>query len=370
MTSYGGYLNYRARSRDSVFVFNAGVRYSQVELYAKYDSADLDLIAWPAAYTTTGVSVKNDDLTWGSGITVNTKDNWQLSALVSTAFRSPNIDDFAKLRVKNQYAVLPNTELKPERSIGGEMTIGKQFGQVHQNKGASLYVSGTGFYTQVSDAIVRRLGVQPNGDSTILVENEPNPLFIVQQNFNANTAKVHGWSANMKVNVKDHWILHGSINKTTGRTTIDIDNPEDASMAQDTVVPMAHIPPVYGRLGLRYQAKKFKIEGVMQFSGAKPLDDYAVTGASYDGNKNIVLDRGGSSDNLEYTPFYIDENGEEQYIGSLAWKVFNIYSSFKLSKAFSIDLAVENIFDQHYIPFSSGVSAPGTNFIVTLRGSF
>lgn len=370
MTSYGGYLNYRAKSRDSVFVFNAGLRYSQVELFAKYDSSDLDLIAWPEAYTTTGISVKNSDLTWGTGLTINTKSNWQVSALVSTAFRSPNIDDFAKLRVKKQYAVLPNTDLKPEKSLGGELTIGKQFGRVHNNEGASFYVSGTGFYTQLKDAIVRRLGTQPNGDSTIIVENEPNPLFIVQQNFNVNTAKVHGWSANMRLNLKDRWILKGGINRTIGRTTIDIENAGDSSPAQDTIVPLAHIPPMYGRLGLMYKSKRFRIEGVMNFAAAKPITEYAVTSASYNGNKNIVLDRGGTSDNPEYTPYYLDENGDVQYVGALGWTTYNIYSSLKLSKAISVDLAVENILDTHYIPFSSGVSAPGVNFILTLRGKF
>jgi len=33
-------------------------------------------------------------------------------------------------------------------------------------------------------------------------------------------------------------------------------------------------------------------------------------------------------------------------------------------------LAAENLMDLHYLPFSSGISAPGRNFILTIRGKF
>lgn len=370
MTSYGGYINYRLRSQDSVFVFNAGARYSVVSLFAQYDTADLELIDWPSAYTTTGISAKNNDLTWGAGFTINTKNKWQIRSLVSTAFRSPNIDDFAKVRVKDQFAVLPNTSLRPERSISGELTLGKEIGRARPEGGASLYLSGTGFYTYLKDAIVRRLSTQPNGDSTILVENEPNPLFNVQQNINQNYAIVYGVSGNLVFKIKDVWRLKAGMNYTQGRSQLLIPSPAGTNTTIDTLVPLAHIPPRYGQVGLLFKKKRFKIEGVARFAAAKPLNEYAVTAANFDDNKNLILDRRGSSDNPEFTPFILNEDGDIEHVGSLAWTTYNIYSSFKLSKQISIDLAVENITDLHYLPFSSGISAPGRNFILTVRGKF
>jgi len=370
MTSYGGYINYKLRSRDSVFVFNAGARYSVVNLFAQYDPLDLELIDWPTAYTTTGVSTQNNDFTWGTGFTINTKNNWQVRALASTAFRSPNIDDFAKLRVKDQYAVLPNTDLKPERSISGELTLGKEIGKARPQGGASLYLSGTGFYTYLKDAIVRRLSTQPNGDSTIIVENEPNPLFNVQQNVNQSYAIVYGVSGNLVFKIKDVWRLKAGMNYTQGRSQLLVPSPGGNVPAIDTLVPLAHIPPRYGQVGLLFKKKRFKIEGVIRFSAAKPLSEYAVTTANYDDNKNLILDRRGSSDNPEFTPFLVDDNGNINHVGSLAWTTYNLYSSFQLSKQISINLAVENLTDLHYLPFSSGISAPGRNFILTVRGKF
>lgn len=369
-TATGGYINYKIRSRDSVFVFNAGMRYSMVNLFAKYDSIDLDLIEWPEDYVSTGITSKNDDLTWGAGFTINTKNKWQIRALASTAFRSPNIDDFAKLRVKNQYAVLPNTDLKPERSISGELTLGKEFGRARPEGGASFRVSGTGFYTYLKDAIVRRLGTQPNGDSTILVENEPNPLFNVQQNVNENYAIVYGISGNIELKIKDNWRFKAGMNYTQGRSQLLVDSPEGIGSPIDTLVPLTHIPPRYGQIGLLFKKGPFKIEGVARFAAAKPINEYGVTSANFDANKNLILDRGGSSDNVEFTPYRLSEDGEIQYIGSLAWTTYNLYSSFKLSPQITINLAVENLMDINYLPFSSGISAPGRNLILTVRGKF
>ena len=127
---------------------------------------------------------------------------------------------------------------------------------------------------------------------------------------------------------------------------------------------------MYGQSSLAYQNNRFRIEAVIRYTAKKTVEEFAVTGASHTESGTVILDREGSSDNLEFTPFIRDENGQINYVGSLGWTTFNIYSSFKFSDKFSIDVALENITDVHYIPFSSGLSAAGRNYIVTLRGTF
>jgi hemoglobin/transferrin/lactoferrin receptor protein len=56
--------------------------------------------------------------------------------------------------------------------------------------------------------------------------------------------------------------------------------------------------------------------------------------------------------------------------GSLAWSVLSIYSSYQLNRNLSVQLDVENIFDTHYRTYSSGISAPGRNFVLALKASF
>ena len=60
----------------------------------------------------------------------------------------------------------------------------------------------------------------------------------------------------------------------------------------------------------------------------------------------------------------------EDYAGSLAWLTYNLYGDYQLNDKFSINFGVENILDLHYRTFSSGVSAPGRNIIIGIRGKF
>ena len=80
-----------------------------------------------------------------------------------------------------------------------------------------------------------------------------------------------------------------------------------------------------------------------------------------------VLGQSGTEDNIEYSYSRLDESGKLVYDGTLAWTTFNLYTSYDFTKQFSLHLAVENIFDLHYRPFASGISAAGRNFIVSLR---
>ncbi|MBO6497680.1 MAG: TonB-dependent receptor, partial [Roseivirga sp.] len=56
--------------------------------------------------------------------------------------------------------------------------------------------------------------------------------------------------------------------------------------------------------------------------------------------------------------------------GALPWYTINIYNSYKLSDYYSINFNLENILDTHYRPYSSGISAPGLNAVISFRASF
>ncbi len=358
MLTYAGYLNYRWKGFDSLVVFNAGLRYSNVDLFVKYKQSDLDRIQWPEEYVTDGVKSSNNDLTWGAGLTINTPSKWQLQLLASKAFRSPNIDDFAKMRVQGGQAVLPNTNLGPETSLSGEATLAKTVGH---DKSTSFKLSATGFYTILEDVIVRLAGTAPNGDSLIWVPAEEE-YFDVQQNFNVDNGFIYGLSGNVLLKIGKQWRLSSSLSYTKGRI-------EYVRGAIDTLLPMAHIPPIYGQTALSFTHKKFKIEAVAKYNGKKPIEDYAVNNIILQENGELDIDLDGTPDNPELGIAYKRGN-EIIYEGTYAWTTYNLYGSYQFNRKFSIDLGLENITDQHYRLFASGVSAPGRNFIVTLRGTF
>ena len=144
----------------------------------------------------------------------------------------------------------------------------------------------------------------------------------------------------------------------------------------DTITPLSHIPPVYGRTSLSYEGKKWRVEGVVRYNRAKQENEYADTDITLDPDTGQILeiDRTGTSDNILETGTcnLVHRNGINQYAcaGSLGWITYNFYSSFQLGKAITLDFAVENILDVHYRNFGSGISAPGRNFITTFRAKF
>ena len=132
MDSYGAYTNLKWKSDNKRLSAEGGLRYSYVKLGAKFGATDP--IVWPQNYID-GIFLKNGALTYGGGLTYNTEKKWQFRALVGSAFRSPNIDDFAKIREKNGFVTVPNPNLTPEKAFTVEATIAKEFG------GCLLYTS-------------------------------------------------------------------------------------------------------------------------------------------------------------------------------------------------------------------------------------
>ncbi len=382
MNAYGVYANLKWKSKNQVLVAEGGLRYSYVKL-AGYFGAD-DAISWPQNYIN-GIFLKNDAITYGGGLTINTKDRWQFRALVATAFRSPNIDDFAQIREKNGFITVPNPNLKPEEALTLESTVGKQFGIVKTNpntgdqSGSSLNISATAFHTRLTNALVRKNFTLPDGSNTLIKDNE---LLEIQANVNATTANVYGLSGNFILNIADKLELQSSINFTKGKSRFQ-DNLEGVKV--DTMVPFAHIPPLYGRTSLTLHARKWKLSAVSRYNGRKRPTDYAIASAQLDNNGEVIFRRDGTSDNIDYTPYgFINTQGEtctpanprgdtdcnQGYAGSLAWITYNFYGEYQINERFSLNFGVENITDIHYRPFSSGVSAPGRNYIIGFRGRF
>ena len=106
------------------------------------------------------------------------------------------------------------------------------------------------------------------------------------------------------------------------------------------------MPPVYGRAGLEYQAKKFRMETYVVFNGWKRLRDISTAP--------------GNEDNAQYTTPE----------GVPAWYTMNVRGSYGFTKSIALQVGLENIADDFYRVYASGTSAPGRNLTVSLRANF
>ena len=56
--------------------------------------------------------------------------------------------------------------------------------------------------------------------------------------------------------------------------------------------------------------------------------------------------------------------------GALSWVTFNFKMSYQPAERIKLFGGVENILDTNYRPYSSGLSAPGRNYILSAKFSF
>ena len=307
------------KSLSAIDIFG-GLRYSNNNLRVKYNREDN--LPWPEEYYN-GIQTQNSALSWSIGANINTIKTWKVSAQISSAFRSPNIDDLAKIRVKVDEISVPNIGLQPEKSLNAELTVEKSLANHTQ-------FSITGFITSLKDAIVRDQYAFPDG-STFLID-EGDTLMTVS-NINASSARVSGVSINIKTRLSNHFNISGSLNYVKG-LNFDLDNNES---------PLSHIPPTYGKFNANYTDDIQNLNLNLRFNGPKPIDLY-----------------GGSADNIE--------NATPE--GTPKWMVINLYYKRSIKKNFSTSIGLENILDTHYRPFASGVSAAGRNLIIGVNHSF
>ncbi len=360
MTTYAGYANYQASSADSSFSFSTGLRYTYVKLLSVYTNDSTSI--WPAFYYSPGVSAKNGDLTWSIGGTWRPSVGTEIRLLGSKAFRSPNIDDFSQFRPRNGFISIPNPALKPERSYNGELTISQEIGQ--DAKGLRMKIGLTGYYTYVKGLMTRRSYPLPDGSYLVNVDGF---FYETRAMLNATYGIIKGVSGELQARIGEHWALESMLSYTKGDASFEVKG-SDGTVVFDTLAPLDHIPPVHGQTSLTYENKKFKVAAVARYQFAKKLDRYGVSSVSLNSEGKPVLSLSGTEDNLEYSYWHINpDNGKVVYDGTLAWTTYNLYSSYALTKRFSLHLAVENIFDLHYRPFASGISAAGRNFITSVR---
>lgn len=356
MTTLAAYTAFNWQSKDSIFNFQTGLRYTFTHTYSLFSATDP--IQWTPTYYTDGIENRDQDLNWGISLTLKSPSGWQARLSSATAFRAPNLDDFSKIRVKGDFVTIPNPDLDSERSINGELTLGK----VTTFDNSKLQVSVTGFYTHLRNAIVRVDFPLPDGSFNLDFDGT---TVFTQANINADKATIYGLSANVAFHLRDKLKLTSSFNWTEGTRPFEI---VGRGFTSHLDLPLAHIPPSYGRTSLEYRQNKWTLQATLLYNGKKSVEDYAVRTVSPDPlDRGSLLLRDGTADNLEYTAVCADGTF---CIGTPAWWTLNLYSSYQFTEQLQLNLGIENITDLHYRPFASGVSAAGRNFMLGIRGTF
>lgn len=315
MSSIAVYLTDQLKISEKL-ILNGGLRFNSVKLSAQF----IDKTFFPFPYDE--AKQNPSALSGNVGVVYLPTKNTKISGLFSNGFRVPNIDDLVKVFESTAgRLIVPNPDIQPEKTNNFEAAI-------QQKIGSFLMIEGTYFFTQFKNAIV----VAPftlNGESTVTYLGTKSNVVAAQ---NVREAKINGWNVAIRANLIKNLTLNSSLNNTVG------------VIQDDKKTPLDHIPPMFGRTGIAYKIEKLQIELFSLYNGWKHIEDYNPDG----------------EDNQQYaTPD-----------GMPSWWTLNLRSSYTISKNLQIQAACENILDKNYRNFASGVSAPGRNFVVTLRGGF
>ena len=310
-----GYVNGEYKAKPN-FTILSGLRYSHVWI-----DADFDKTYYPFPFD--DANLNNGALTGSLGFSWFPKADLQITLNSSTGFRAPNIDDVGKIFDSEPGAVVvPNPDLEPEYAYNIELGVSKNFND-------KLVFKSAAFYTYLVDALVRR-DYLFDAESEIVYNGELSNVQAIQ---NAAKAFVYGFEFGAEAFLTDNLSIVSNLTITEG-----IEEEEDG-----TESPGRHVSPTFGDLHVIYKNQRMKTDVFVNYNGEIPFYDLATSERS-----------------KEYI-YALDSEGNPY---SPSWYTLNVRSHYELTNAFKVSLNLENITDQRYRSYSSGISAPGINVVL------
>ena len=314
------YMNDDHKFSDA-FIVQVGLRYNQFIL-----NADFDNTFYPFPFTE--AKIADDALTGSLGAVYRPVKNLVFSLNFGTAFRSPNVDDMGKVFDSEPGSVVvPNPDLGAEYAYNIDLGIAKVFNE-------ALKIDVTGYYTILNNALVRR-DFQLNGSSTIIYDGQVSQVQAIQ---NAARAKVYGIQAGLNIKLPSNFDFSSDLNYQVGEEELD-DGSTSASR---------HAAPIFGTTRLSYNAKSLVMQLYANYQGERKFEDLALE----EQNKDEIYAK--------------DENGNNY---SPAWYTLNFKTMYQFNDDYTLSAGIENLTDQRYRPYSSGISGPARNFFVSLKAN-
>jgi outer membrane receptor protein involved in Fe transport len=251
------------------------------------------------------------------GITMKLKNSLRAFVSSNTGFRAPNVDDMSKFgTVESGVFEIPSSGLSPEKSFTVE--TGFKFHKKNFSGTLALY------QTQLSDLIDRVPATYQGSD---MYEGRK-----VYQKQNVGEARLRGVEAEADIEIIKSLSAFGNITYTYGE---NITKQE----------PMRRIPPLFGRVGLRYQ----------HASGFWAKAEWAAAGEQ---------DRLAAGDKSDVRIAVRLEDGVMP-----SWNILNLYAGYTY-KSFTLNVIGQNLFNQAYRVYASGIDGYGRSMGASLNFRF
>jgi hemoglobin/transferrin/lactoferrin receptor protein len=304
------------------FIFQTGLRYNHIIANADFTENNVYLnLPFNEAKINTGALTGTAGISWIPNETIT----WKFNA--SSAFRAPNMDDIGKVFDSEPGSVVvPNNNLKPEYAYGAELGLNLNFDK-------TLTIDVATYYTYLDNALVRR-DFTINGTSEIEYNGELSNVQAIQ---NASKAWIYGFEVGAQINFSEQLKLKTQYNVIGGS--------EDDNGIE---VPVRHVAPNFGNTHLVWQNDKFEVDAFAVYNNE--LSFYQLAPSEIE--KDYI--------------YALDENGNPY---SPSWYTLNLRAKYKITDDTTVVAGLENITDQRYKTYSSGIAAPGRNLILSFQYS-
>lgn len=236
----------------------------------------------------------------------NPRDNFIVSA--NSAFRAPNINDISSFGLFDYGIEIPSKDLSPEKTLTFELGYKK----LTDRFSLSLFA----FNTRLKDQIIR---VQSSYNGDEYYENER-----VYTKENLAKSNIFGVEAESGYELNSEFTVIGSLTYLYGK---DLENDE----------PMRRIPPLNGKLALRYS--KARLYSELEYLWA--AQQTRLSSGDIDDHR---IPDGGTS----------------------GWTITNFKLAYSWNKI-SVQTGLQNIFNQAYRIHGSGVDGLGRTVSISLQ---
>lgn len=322
-TSLAIYINDEYKISNALTI-QSGLRYNEYFLNADFNN---NLAYYPFPFDK--AKIQDGALTGSIGAVWRPGSALAISTNLGSAFRSPNIDDIGKVFDSEPGAItVPNPDLQAEFAYNADLGIAKVIAN-------TVKLDLTGFYTLLNNAMVRR-NYSLDGMDSILYDGEMSRVQAVQ---NTGITTVYGLQAGLEAKLPIGFSISTNLNYQVGEEELD----------NGSFSPSRHAAPLYGNFNLNYVYNQLSIKFYSDYQAEKSNNELPLS--EKDKDEIYAKDKNG----LNYAP---------------SWYTLNVKAIYTFSKTFSISSGLENITDQRYRPYSSGISAPGRNFVISLKAEF
>ena len=318
--SLAAYSSYQWKLSEDLSL-QSGIRYNHIFVDATFSDRFYDF-PFEEADISTGAVTGSLGLNWKQ----NDFIGWKLG--LSTAFRAPNIDDIGKIFDSEPGSVVvPNPDLRSEYAYNAELGA-------DMNINDNIRLGLTGYYTYLDNAMVRR-DFNLDGVTEIDYQGEPSRVQAIQ---NAANAYVYGLEAGLEIDFSVALRMNSQFSYTHGEEN-----------EGGEYVPLRHAAPLFGNTHLVWNKRRLKLDLFAEYNGEFEFEDLAPgeQGKSY--------------------LYALDANGNPY---SPAWYTLNLTGQYKVNANWLATVSVENITDQRYRTYSSGIAAAGRNLIIALSYTF